>query len=179
MKKTAKKKHDPLHFFAEQELKPLLKSKDMYGVSVAKSVLQLIDVFSKQEHSGASAMMVLGRFDRVARFRPLGPLTGKKDEWMEVTDGLWQNKRCSSVFKDDKGKAWDIDAVYFENQHGVCYTNKRSHAMGKVKFPYTPPTKAKCVKVVDKDGHGAMEWVKKGTLRNPRPAKRAPSKVAL
>ncbi len=77
---------------------------------VAKAVLELVDVLSKQGHSGFSASMTLAIFDRVARFKPLTPLTSSPDEWNEIGDGHWQSRRCPSVFSYDGGKTWyDID----------------------------------------------------------------------
>jgi hypothetical protein len=52
---------------------------------------------------------------RLIAGKPLSPLTGVDDEWMEVGDGVFQNIRCSSVFKDPRfhgGKlAYNIDAA--------------------------------------------------------------------
>ena len=51
---------------------------------------------------------------RLIAGKPITPLTGSDDEFTEVADGVFQNKRCSSVFKDPRfhdGKlAYDIDA---------------------------------------------------------------------
>lgn len=102
---------------------------------IVEDVLELLEVFSKQGHSGSSAPMIAGLFTKLAAYEPLVPLTGKPDEWIEVSEGLWQNIRCSHVFKDAT-KAWDIDGVIFEDDDGCRYTNSDSRIT--VTFPYKP-----------------------------------------
>jgi hypothetical protein len=79
--------------------------------------------------------MAISLFEKVARFEPLTPLTGDDDEWMEVGDGMFQNIRCSHVFKNKDG-AYDIDGRIFREPNGSCYTNGKSRV--PVTFPYTP-----------------------------------------
>ncbi len=102
------------------------------------AVLEMVACFSTQGHSGTSAPYVAARLDRLLRYQPLIPLTGHADEWTEVSEGLWQNKRCSSVFKDNE-RAWDIDATVFRRPDGVTYTSGASRAY--VQFPYVPKPK--------------------------------------
>ena len=40
------------------------------------------------------------------RYEPLTPLTYAEDEWNNVGDGMWQNKRKSNVFSKDGGVTW-------------------------------------------------------------------------
>lgn len=105
------------------------------------SVIELIEVFANQGHSGASAMYCIDLFRKLVMREPLGPLTGNDDEWVEVGDGIYQNSRCSSVFKQaDRydGKPYDIDGKVFVDKDGCSYTSVDSHVM--VEFPYTPKT---------------------------------------
>ncbi len=102
---------------------------------IVENVLELLEVFSNQGHSGTSAPFCINYFKKLAMFEPLGPITGEKSEWMEVGDGVFQNKRCSHVFKEN-GQAYDIDGKIFREPNGVCYTNKDSRV--PVEFPYTP-----------------------------------------
>lgn len=98
--------------FAEDELQRsgLLDVDSDYNGEAGKAVLELVKTFSEQGHSGGSAWLVLSAFDKVARFEPLTPLTYARDEWVEVTDNIWQNKRKATVFSTDEGKTWyDID----------------------------------------------------------------------
>lgn len=101
-------------------------------------VMELLTVFSNQGHSGFSASFCLQLFTKLARFEPLIPLTGKDSEWVECAPGMRQNVRCSRVFKDENGKAYDIDAVVFIDANGEYYTNGNSRRY--VEFPYTPTT---------------------------------------
>ena len=77
-----------------------------YGGAIAKYVEDLMKVFSEQAHSGFSAMYTLSIFDKVARFQALTPITNSSEEWLEVGDGLWQNRRVGSCFSEDGGKTY-------------------------------------------------------------------------
>lgn len=112
---------------------------DPYSEAGAKAILELLDVFSNQGHSGFSANYVINAFNKLARFEPLAALTGADDEWTEVSDGVFQNNRCSHVFKQaDRfdGKAYDLNGRIFREPDGSCYTGRDS--MVPIVFPYTP-----------------------------------------
>lgn len=103
---------------------------------VMDNLIELLEVFAKQGHSGSSAPYVINLFKRLASFEIIAPLTGEDSEWMEVGEGVFQNKRYSSVFKDESG-CYDIDRWIFEDEHGGSYTNKNSRGYIE-NFPYTP-----------------------------------------
>lgn len=105
---------------------------------IMENLLELLDVFSKQGHSGSSAPYCINAFAKLARFEPLSPLYGSDDEWVEVGEGVWQNNRCCRVFKDKDGRAYDIDGRVFRELNGACYSSKNSRVY--VTFPYTPTT---------------------------------------
>jgi len=120
----------------------VLKGEDDINDIMADDVLELLDVFCKQGHSGGSAGYAIDIFTKLAMQKPLGPLTGEDSEWVdvaEVSDGnpLWQNNRCSHVFKDND-LAWDIDARVFVDPDGCAYTSYDSRVT--IEFPYTPTT---------------------------------------
>lgn len=120
--------------------KPIEQEEDGPNKWMQENVLELLRVFSKQGHSGASAPYCISVFEKLAMFKPLTPLTGNDDEWNEVVDGkLWQNNRCSHVFKEADGRAYDGEARIFREPNGACYTSKDSRAY--IKFPYTPTRK--------------------------------------
>ena len=128
--------------FAKQELEAAgLFDKDSdYGGMLGEAVLDLIETFSEQGHSGASAAMTASLFNKLSRFEPIRPLTGADDEWVKVSDGLFQNKHCSRVFKDTKrGETYDIEGYVFTDRAGCSYTCSLSHK--PVTFPYTPTTR--------------------------------------
>ena len=127
-----------LRTHAEVELAAAGAGDSLYGDLLPKAVLELIDCFAAQGHSGMSAGIVIQMFAKLARFEPLAPLTGADDEWNEIGEGKFQNRRCSHVFKEN-GKAYDIDGIVFRDPDGGCYTNRESRV--PVEFPYTPTTK--------------------------------------
>ena len=104
--------------------------------AICKDTLELIHTFSSQGHSGFSAPYLLGMFDKLARFQPLSPLTGEADEWNDVGNGLYQNKRFTEVFK--KGdQAWWIHGIVFREPDGTTFTSSDSHV--PISFPWVPP----------------------------------------
>lgn len=105
-----------------------------YDGELAHSVLDLIEEFSKQGHSGGSAGLTIELFNRLARFQPLGPLTGDPEEWYEPLPGTFQNRRLGTVFKDGAdGQPYDIDGAVWRCEDGTIVTEKIN-----ITFPYTP-----------------------------------------
>lgn len=110
---------------------------DDMQVLVYRNVRELIEAFSNQGHSGSSAPYVVALFKKLAAFEPIGPLTGEDSEWTEVGSGMFQNDRCSHVFKEN-GETYDIQGRVFREPGGTTYTNGDSRT--PVVFPYTPTT---------------------------------------
>ena len=109
------------------------------------NILELIEVFARQGHSGMSAPYVIDIFKELANYKIIGGLTGEDDEWNDVSeygDGtmLYQNNRDSRVFKDTSG-AWFLDGTLFEDPiyPGNYMSTKKSREYIK-SFPYTPKT---------------------------------------
>lgn len=124
-----------------------------YGGMLGESVVKMIEQFAEQGHSGASAGMAIRLFERLAQFEPLTPLTGEDSEWKEHNYGegpIWQNNRCSRVFKESDGRAYDINGTIFREPNGMCYGNRDSRVY--IEFPYTPKTE-----YVDEKEHADME----------------------
>ena len=95
-------------------------------------MVQILELFFDQWDSGGSVWAVSEALNRLIAGKCLTPLTGDDDEWMEVADGVFQNLRISSVFKDprffDGEKAYDIDnSERDENGSWVA-----------IEFPYYP-----------------------------------------
>lgn len=143
--------------------------KDEMQAAICEHVLALLKVFSDEGHSGSTAPYTVNLFKTLAMFEPIVPLTGEDWEWNEVGDGVFQNKRCSRVFKQAdrfNGQAYDVDGKVFyewverpldEDEEGYpgtrrfksSYTSKDSRV--PVTFPYTPKTEYVEVKG-DSDG---------------------------
>lgn len=127
--------------FAKEELTRagLLSKDSAYDGELGKAVMDLVDVFAEQGHSGHSATMAISLFEQVARYKPLTPLTGEDDEWSDPDKDtpFLKNKRCPHVFKDKAtGQAYDADGRIFREPSGICFTSRDSHV--PVTFPYLP-----------------------------------------
>ena len=111
---------------------------------VALNCTNIARVFSLEGHSGCSASIVIPWIEKALLWEPIAPLTGDSDEWVEVYQDtatgypLWQNKRCSRVFKEADGKSYDVSGIVFRDPDGACYTNVKSRT--EVVFPYLPST---------------------------------------
>ena len=113
-------------------------------------VLMLLEVFSAEEHSGSTAPYTINLFSKLAKFDPIVPLTGEEWEWNEVGGGIYQNKRCSAVFKQaDRfdGQPYYIDGKVFwewykseeDGEMSKTYFTGRDSQV-TITFPYTPKT---------------------------------------
>ena len=118
-----------------------------YEGALGKAVMELIEVFSKQGHSGFSANRVVSLFEKVARYENLLPLTGEDSEWNDISDldgGTLQNNRVSSVFKEkETGRAYYIDAIVWRTQNGGSFTGSADDVSSRQyikSFPFTPKT---------------------------------------
>ena len=134
-----RKPESNLEKHAREELKRIgafSEEGDFYGGMTGEAVMELVKVFAEQGHSGMSASLVRSLFNRAADYQPLSPLQGTDDEWNECGSGVFQNKRCSHVFKDKDGNAYDIYGKVFREPSGTCYTSRESRV--PVTFPYTP-----------------------------------------
>jgi len=134
----AKEELERAGFFSEE--------KDFYGGMTGRTVLELIECFSKQGHSGMSASIVRQLFNVLSDFKTISPLTGDDSEWNEYSENKFQNKRDSAVFKDGKnGKVYYIDAIVFRGDSGINFTGSAklgektiTSAQYIKSFPFTP-----------------------------------------
>lgn len=135
--------------------------KDEMQEAICNHVLKLLLVFSQEGHSGTSAQYAINLFSTLAKFQPIVPLTGEDWEWNEVRDGsdggetLYQNKRCSAVFKSSdrfNGQPYYVDAVVFwewashpDIDDGVPFKSyfTSSDSRQPITFPYSPKTEYK------------------------------------
>lgn len=132
---------------AERELDILLNNcEDEEGkemqTHINKDILEIVETFSNQGHSGFSASYAIGMIQKLLNYEPITPLTGADDEWTKLdynNDTKYQNKRCSRVFKDANGQAYDIEGKIFSDDGGKSwYQSKDSRVY--IKFPYRPHT---------------------------------------
>jgi hypothetical protein len=149
------------HAKIELQLAGAFDKDSNYDVFIGEAVMELIEVFSNQGHSGTSASIVSSIFNKLAQYKPLQPITGRDEEWSKVSINddreLYQNKRCFSIFKEGKdGKPYSIDAIIKRDQNGITWSGMawlteedyksgdRGRMIGKrgyiKSFPFTPKT---------------------------------------
>jgi len=136
-----------------------------------KHILELVEAFSKQGHSGFSANYAVSILTRLLRWEPLTPLTGEDNEWHEVKRDqtydprliTYQNKRYSSVFKTKNPvtgevKTYELDGKVFSDDGGkTWYTRGGGESHRDVTFPYTPTEPERViVEKTDKRGRTAF-----------------------
>lgn len=98
------------HATRELQAAGLFDEDSDYNGMLGEAVLELIETFANQGHSGFSAMMTIQLFDLLANYKPLSDLTDNPHEWMEVVDGLWQSRRNSEAFSNDGGKTYRLNS---------------------------------------------------------------------
>ena len=138
--------------YAESELDRVgmtADNEDEMNLAMRDHILRMVRIFSQEGHSGFSANYAILCLEKLLRYEPLSPLTGEDDEWMQVDENLYQNKRCSRVFKDEDG-AYDIDGIVFWEWYTDPETGEKFKAhftckdsRVRVEFPYTPKTEYK------------------------------------
>lgn len=155
--------------FAEKELEILSKSAtDPNNRPIIEpfvpEILSLCEKFGKSGQSGGSAPYTASALSKAIKTlclqEPICPITGIEDEWTNVAeygDGknenecVWQNKRCSAVFKNSEGKPYYLDAIVWKTQKGMGYSGSAYLKQGNIEirylsrqyikaFPFTPKT---------------------------------------
>lgn len=108
--------------FAREELDRLglFDADSDYGGELGEAVMELIETFAKQGHSGMSAESVVKLFSRLASFKPLTHVTANPDEWIAIGPNEWVCKRCPHLIRQ-------YDTYY------DC-----SSSLKKVTMPYYP-----------------------------------------
>lgn len=105
------------HAKKELELAGMFDKDSDYNGGIGKAVMELVEVFSKQGHSGMSAKRTLQIFNRVADYGILKPITFEEEQWREVNPGVFHHKRLTAVFKDKKDvRPYYIDAIVFQGE---------------------------------------------------------------
>lgn len=86
-----------------------------YDGEVAPAVVAVMETFASYADSGGKRDAILAVFNRLAQGKPLTPLLGDDTEWrplvVEDSGKMYQNVRCSTVFKRSDGVAWDSEGT--------------------------------------------------------------------
>lgn len=144
--------------WAEEELARLVKDdNDGTQKEINKDILQIVETFSEQGHSGLSAAYTLGIIKRLLDWKPVTALTGEEDEWCPVEswdngENSQQNKRCPAVFRKnfDNTTAFYLYGKVFSDDEGKTWFTSRESRV-PVKFPYVVPEKAERI-ILGDDG---------------------------
>lgn len=133
--------------FAQKELEAagFFDNDEIYEGLIGDAVMTLIKTFNAQQHSGFSAMIAINLFDRLAKHKPLTPLTGEDWEWEKMNLGTdedgdnqtYINIRCPFIIKDSDGMVYNTEGKIFSDDGVVWYTNKNSRI--PITFPYSVP----------------------------------------
>lgn len=123
---------------------------DEMNLAMRRHLLHMVQQFALEGHSGFSGNYAINLLTQLLRLQPLTELTGEDSEWQdrsELNNGvaLYQNARCSRVFKDSLG-AYDVNGIeYYTDvvnddgtQHREYFTNQDSRVA--ITFPYMPRT---------------------------------------
>jgi len=111
--------------FAKQEL-DILKSTtpDSIITPFEKEILALCEAFGKSGQSGGSAQYTASAISQAVKklmlHEPICDVIGNENEWVDISEissgDLWQNSRCSGLFKNPDGKLSYVDAIVWKGE---------------------------------------------------------------
>lgn len=147
--------------FAKAELDILVKSAGPENRPIIEEfipeILALCDKFGNSGQSGGSASYTAEALSEVLRNlclqKSICPITGIDEEWVDVSsyadsfsDIVYQNKRCSALFKNKDGRCWYLDAIIWKTQNDETWSGNAilpnesslTNSAGKpmMQFPY-------------------------------------------
>jgi hypothetical protein len=145
---------------AKKELEILrLRIPDAIILEFENEILALCAAFGNSDQSGASAPYTAGAISEAVRKlclqMPISDIIGDDYEWAdqrEYNDGklMYQNYRCSALFKDIDDKAYYLDAIVWKGEEewntftGAVYINDTDFELigssQYVRFPFKPKT---------------------------------------
>ena len=147
--------------FAKQELDILAATvPDAIVTPFANEILALCEAFGKSGQSGGSAPMTASAISQAIKHlmlqEPICPVTGIDEEWVNVREVseedemMYQNKRCSALFKSKSGKCWYVDAIVWKGEEeydtftGRAYIDDTNFELigssQYVRLPFKPKT---------------------------------------
>lgn len=118
-------------------------SEDELKRMLGAEIINLVESYIDASYLVAEEYLLDGKpCSRLINFLPISPLTGEYDEWLQIDEYRYKNKRCGSVFKElDESPyphAYDLDGKVFVDPSGRSYTNAESIVY--ILFPYVPFT---------------------------------------
>lgn len=118
-----------------------------YKDEIKGSLMRMLELYELESGyvGGVKSKILLKLFAKLATWFPLTALTGEDDEWEEIKDPkegddaiLYQNKRCSRVYKRRNGTCFDSQAVLF-SLDGITWFRMAESNEDIKEFPYLPP----------------------------------------
>jgi len=110
---------------------------------IQENVMELLEVFSKQGHSGSSAPYCIKMFSELAKFKIITPIKSAEEFDFCGEEGRSNQSRViSGVFQDDRGEYY-IDAVVLRTKTGGWHGNAEHLGIPRhiyVKYPFMPKT---------------------------------------
>jgi hypothetical protein len=125
----------------------------------AKEILALVEAFGKSGQSGGSApytaSVISQAVKKLCLFELICDVTGHESEWVnivEINNGepMWQNNRCSALFKHPDEKCSYVDAIVWKGKEdwdtftGWAYVDDKKFELISssqyVRFPFKPKT---------------------------------------
>lgn len=101
-----------------------------YTNMCAKAAYELVELLSKQGHTGMSVGVTLSLFNKLANWDILTPITNNPNEWGECSiNGCKQNTRKPSCFSDDNLKTY-YD-IYADENYDIVKENGVEHMVRK------------------------------------------------
>ena len=146
--------------FAKKELDILAATvPDAIVTPFANEILSLCEAFGKSGQSGGSAPFTASAISKAVKHlmlqEPICPITGIEEEWADIMgmnggEKMWQNSRCSGLFKTEDEKCSYVDAIVWKGEEeydtftGWVYIDDKNFELISssqcVKFPFTPKT---------------------------------------
>lgn len=128
------------HAIRELRLAGYVSEGDSSSAWIYRNAMEAVAVFvSHGNHSMPTAKIEADLVKRLCDMDILSPLTFNDDEWMPISEGgFMQNKRKGSIFKNESGEIYDIDAYtlrpeytwrygakdWERNDKGICWTGE-------------------------------------------------------
>jgi len=110
---------------------------------IQENVMELLQVFASQGHSGSSAPFCVNMFQKLASYKLLGPVNSAEEfDFRDEEGRSRQSKTISAVFQDERGEYY-IDAVVLNTKTGGWHGNAEHLGIPRhiyIKYPFTPKT---------------------------------------
>ena len=114
----------PLEEHVRRELEKIdLPEEVKTNIRIIISLYSAYGYFGRTEHEVAEKIMSL------VKFKNLSPLTDDPEEWEQMQEGLWTNRRNGRAFSQNGGK------TFYYTGGGACFENPWPQ---HVSYPHTP-----------------------------------------